>query len=138
MEIKEVMEFFNRIGIEKLKGKAIGLIGDLGIGKTHLVKLLIEQLADKLGDQVTSPTYSLCNIYQSPALEIRHFDLYRIESEDDLYDTGVLEAIEDREVLVIIEWIDLYPSLMSACDLIVTITLKQQNGRNYQLSTIKL
>lgn len=134
MELVEVLAFFSALGIESLKGRVIGLIGDLGSGKTHLVKMLAEQLVTGLGEQVTSPTYNLCNIYQSSQLVIHHFDLYRTETETDLYDIGLFETIEDKALLVFIEWIDMFPSLTSNCDLIVTITSDTQNHRAYQLS----
>ena len=74
-----------------LIGQVFGLVGTLGSGKTYLVKKLLEELEPGFVNQVTSPTFSLCNIYTSNQFIINHFDLYRLESIDDLEEIGFMK-----------------------------------------------
>ena len=114
------------------QGTTIGLIGDLGVGKTFLVKELATKLSEDFVDQVSSPTYNICNIYKSGNLEIHHYDLYRIEEEDELNEIGLMDSIENKQLLVFIEWIDLFPHLVGLCDDIISITVNSNQKRNYK------
>ncbi|MEK9196354.1 MAG: tRNA (adenosine(37)-N6)-threonylcarbamoyltransferase complex ATPase subunit type 1 TsaE [Patescibacteria group bacterium] len=82
-------------------GEVIELIGDLGAGKTTFVSGLVEAL--NYDQPVTSPTFSLVNIYKTDSLEINHFDLYRL---DELGETlhEIEEAISKQNSVTIIEW----------------------------------
>lgn len=133
MDSKELLRFFLELKPSTLSGRIIGLVGDLGAGKTHLVKELVGSQFDELKTEVTSPTYTVCNVYKAKGVEIHHYDLYRIESEDELYDTGVLESIELGTALVFIEWVDMYPDLAEVCDYIVSIEIIGNTQRVYSL-----
>ncbi len=82
-------------------GEVIELIGDLGAGKTTFVGGLVEALG--YDQPVTSPTFSLVNIYKTDSFEINHFDLYRL---DELGETlhEIEEAISKPGSITIIEW----------------------------------
>jgi tRNA threonylcarbamoyladenosine biosynthesis protein TsaE len=91
-------------------GDVIALCGDLGAGKTHFVK----GLAAELGcdpDAVTSPTFTLINEYTGGRLPLFHFDLYRLESEDELLRVGLDDYLESNGI-VAIEWADKFPALL--------------------------
>ena len=134
MDSKELLNFFLELKPSALKGTVIGLVGDLGAGKTHLVRELIGSQYEDLGTEVNSPTYTVCNVYKTKDMEIHHYDLYRIESEDELYDTGVLESIELGSALVFIEWVDMYPELTETCNYIISIEIGVQNERIYSVT----
>ncbi|MGB5983373.1 MAG: tRNA (adenosine(37)-N6)-threonylcarbamoyltransferase complex ATPase subunit type 1 TsaE [Nonlabens sp.] len=76
----------------------------MGAGKTTLIKALCERLHVK--DQVTSPTFSLVNEYAGSSRNILHFDLYRVENQDELYNIGMDDYIA-RADLKFIEWPEL-------------------------------
>src|SRR6266536_109374 len=80
----------------------IFLIGDLGSGKTTLAKSIIRNIKGK-DELVTSPTYTYMNIYPKNPI-IYHFDLYRLENIIELEHLGLLEYIEDKTAIRIIEW----------------------------------
>lgn len=81
-------------------GDVIALRGGLGVGKTTLVRGVIQAL---IGDvEVPSPTYTLVQTYDAPDFEIWHCDLYRLESPDDILELGLLDAMEDCAVFI--EW----------------------------------
>lgn len=81
------------------------LKGNLGAGKTTFTQFLLKKLGSE--DEVSSPTYSIVNEYQSPKGKIFHFDLYRLKNIDEVYDIGMEEYL-DNSFLCIIEWPEVY------------------------------
>jgi len=130
---QQIIEYFDNKGLDELKGNTIGLIGGLGSGKTHIVRKILTQISAELGKQVHSPTFNICNIYQSTGIEVHHYDLYRIHSDDDLFDIGLMESTELELIITFIEWIDLFPELIDCCDEIITITEDNGLNRQYQI-----
>jgi tRNA threonylcarbamoyladenosine biosynthesis protein TsaE len=91
-------------------GDVLALTGELGAGKTHFVK----GLAAGLGmdeHSVTSPTFTLIHEYADCRIPLFHFDLYRIESEDELLRLGLDDYLDSKGILAI-EWADKFPELM--------------------------
>lgn len=85
-------------------GGFLGLVGELGAGKTTLVQGLLHAL----GGDASSPTYTLLNEY--PVLpRVYHFDLYRLSDADDLETTAYWDYVDDRDAIVVVEWIDRIP-----------------------------
>jgi len=86
-------------------GQVVCLAGDLGAGKT----LFVQGLAKALGveNTVNSPTFTLLNVYEA-SFPIYHFDLYRLDYAEELFDIGFYEYTEGRG-LSIIEWPDKFP-----------------------------
>ncbi len=84
----------------------IALFGDLGVGKTAFVRGLSSVLAP--GRAVRSPTFSLVNEYRVPGCRpLFHFDLYRIESEEDLYSMGFDDYLDTG--ICVAEWCENIP-----------------------------
>lgn len=84
-------------------GDLILLSGDLGAGKTHLARAVVQALAGAEQD-VPSPTFTLIQRYETPSLIITHADLYRIDAVTELEELGLDEALEEGALLV--EWPD--------------------------------
>ena len=84
-------------------GGFLGLVGNLGAGKTTLVQGLVGALAD--GAEATSPTYTLLHEYEGDP-PIYHFDLYRLGSVDELETVAYWDYAEDRDAVVVVEWLD--------------------------------
>ncbi len=82
-------------------GDIIALWGDLGVGKTAFARGFI-QAANGPAEEVPSPTFTLLQIYESPITQIYHFDLYRIENEDEVLELGIEDAFADG--ISLIEW----------------------------------
>ena len=105
-----------------------GFYGELGAGKTSLIKVICEQL--KVEDYVTSPTFSIVNEYYSPAHgKIYHFDFYRIESVKEVYDIGIEEYF-NQNCIVFIEWPELAEEVIPEKHLKIKITSTSVNSRS--------
>ena len=87
---------------ESLKGgEVVAFIGGLGMGKTCFTRGLAKGLG--YAGEVTSPTFALINEYLGGRLNLYHFDMYRIDSWEDLYSSGFFEYIEENGI-VAVEW----------------------------------
>lgn len=111
-------------------GDVFCLSGDLGAGKTLLSKGVAVALGAQEED-VTSPTFSLMNVYNGKSLEIRHFDLYRLNSPEELADIGFYEYA-GGEGVTLIEWADLFTSELPPEYLQITLELAPE-GRQVEL-----
>lgn len=88
--------------IDQLKYDTVLFYGDLGAGKTTLIKALVRELGSS--DNVSSPTFSLINEYKTEDNQsIFHLDLYRLKEENEAFDLGIEEILES-ESLKFIEW----------------------------------
>ena len=83
----------------------VALSGDLGVGKTAFVRGFVSALAPDA--RVKSPTYTIVNEYRGGRIPVFHFDVYRIEGEDDLYSTGYYDYLDAGYLLC--EWSEKIP-----------------------------
>lgn len=101
-DANETLEFGAKLSAKLKNGDVIALYGDLGSGKTHLVKGICRGLGVK--DVVNSPTFMIVNEYTSEQIpKIFHFDLYRMRSEDELLGMGFMDYMNERGI-IFIEW----------------------------------
>lgn len=98
---------------------------EMGTGKTTLIKALVKLLG--IDDSVSSPTFSLVNEYQSSTNTVYHFDLYRVETESELYDFGIEDYL-NNEAYLFIEWPELVEPLLENFN-IITIEFKDHDSR---------
>lgn len=97
------------------------LTGDLGAGKTTLVKG-IAQAIGAAADDVTSPTFTLVHEYGGPKLRLFHLDLYRLERDEQLLTLGLEEMETADDTLMLVEWGEKFPSLLARARGQVTIS----------------
>jgi tRNA threonylcarbamoyladenosine biosynthesis protein TsaE len=84
------------------RGDIVGLYGELGSGKTTLARAILRAAAGNPELIVPSPTFTLVEIYDTPRGSYWHFDLYRLETPEQVYELGWEEAL--AEGIVLIEW----------------------------------
>ena len=96
--------------------KLIVLRGDLGAGKTTLVKAVAAALGAAEASDVTSPTFTLVHEYVGPKVRLYHLDLYRLETERELLTLGLEEMAEQPDALVLVEWGEKFPSIVGRAD----------------------
>ena len=129
-------ENFGRLlGALAADGDVYCLSGDLGAGKTLMSKGVCEAVGVEEED-VVSPTFALMNIYNGKIMEVRHFDLYRLDSPEELADIGFYEYV-GGEGVSLIEWGDLFQSELPPEYLQVNLTIVPE-GRIVELIPIGL
>lgn len=104
------MAFARQLAGELKPGAVLALVGDLGAGKTHFVKGLARGLGSKAA--VSSPTFTLVHEYTDGACPLYHFDFYRVENLEEVLAIGWDEYL-DAAGIVVVEWADRFPILMS-------------------------
>ena len=107
-------------------GDTILLSGDVGTGKTHFARSLIQSLLTTQED-VPSPTFTLVQTYETSAGPIWHADLYRLTSTFEIEELGLSDAFEDAICLV--EWPDRLASLKPDTALEITLKTTGDNSR---------
>lgn len=127
---KETMDFGRFLGEKAEEGLFIALTGDLGAGKTHFVQGLAEGLGVK--GVVGSPTFTIMNLYEDGRIPLKHFDFYRLHSEDDLWNIGWEEYGEGG--VVVVEWADMFPSLIPEESIHIEIALSGEEEREITVS----
>ncbi len=115
------------------RGDVVALYGDLGAGKTQFVKGLCEALSVR--EPVTSPTFVILNRYSGiersgKPLFIFHFDLYRVQSADEIYDLGYEEFLFGDGISVV-EWGERLGPLLPEQRYDVTILFGEEEGERH-------
>lgn len=113
--------------------KLVLLRGDLGAGKTTLVKGIAEAFEAAAQDDVTSPTFTLIHEYHSPRANLYHIDLYRVDTPRQLETLGLDDLIADNSVLLI-EWGEKFPRLVRERDVEITLERLSETERRIKFS----
>jgi tRNA threonylcarbamoyladenosine biosynthesis protein TsaE len=120
---------------EKLQPpKLVLLRGDLGAGKTTITKGIAAAFDAALEDDVTSPTFTLVHEYRGPRVTVYHIDLYRIETERELYTLGLDDILGDSNNVVLIEWGEKFPRMVRERDAEIRIERAGESERLIALS----
>jgi len=107
-------------------GRVLFLSGDLGAGKTTLVRGLLRELG--WTGRVKSPTYSLVELYAVSRLNLYHFDFYRFKDREEWVSSGFREHF-NPESLCIVEWPEMAEGLLSPPDLHITLEIHEPGRR---------
>jgi tRNA threonylcarbamoyladenosine biosynthesis protein TsaE len=105
--------------------KVILFEGEMGAGKTTFIKVLVEEMGTQ--DEISSPTFSIVNEYDTEHGKVYHFDMYRIKSEEEAMDFGVEEYLYSGKYCFI-EWPSKVENLLPEEHHIVKI-IAQENSR---------
>lgn len=105
-----------------LPPKLVVLRGELGAGKTTLVKGMAAALGAANPDEVTSPTFTLVHEYKGRKTRLIHLDVYRLETEKELEGIGLWEMTEAADALVVVEWGEKFESIVERADAEIFIT----------------
>lgn len=124
-QLEEWKDIVNQI-IPNLQHNILLLKGNLGAGKTTFSQFLLKDLGSS--DEISSPTYSIVNEYDTPKGKVFHFDLYRLKSVEEAYDFGIEEYL-DNGYLSIIEWPEIYTDELEGYDFHEMIITNTESGR---------
>ena len=125
---EETIALGQRIGALLHAGDVIAYRGDLGAGKTTFTRGLAMGMG--LPDCVTSPTFALAHVYGAPPLQLCHFDLYRISSEEELETTGFYDYLPEESVFAV-EWSENIGTLPGRT---VTLTLERTGDTDRRIT----
>ena len=115
-------------------GMILSLTGDLGAGKTELTKGFAAGLG--ITEPVTSPTFTILQVYEGGRLPLYHFDLYRLEDEDELFEIGADEFFDGSGVCLV-EWADRIPGAVPESAVRIRIERDPQKGPDYRKLTLE-
>lgn len=119
------LDFGARLARTLKPGARIYLSGDLGAGKTTLVRGVLRELG--MHEKVKSPTYTLVELYKLSKLNLYHFDFYRFNDPAEWADAGLRELFTDTAV-IIVEWPERVQEALPEADIALTI-VPRESGR---------
>ena len=114
--------------------KLVLLRGDLGAGKTTLVKGIAAAFDAAAEEDVTSPTFTLVHEYRGPRANLYHIDLYRIDTPRELETLG-LEDLRSENSILLIEWGEKFTRLQRDRDVEISLEREGENGRRIKISS---
>ncbi len=120
--IDQLNQVISEIMPRIMQQSVLALYGNLGTGKTTFTQNLLKQL--HFDQAVTSPSYSLINLYDSPHGQVAHADLYRLHSAEEAVNLG-LEELIDNSFLTVIEWPEIFEDFLPEETLKIYFKLNQ-------------
>jgi len=112
--------------------KLVLLRGDLGAGKTTLVKGIAAAFEAAEEEDVTSPTFTLVHEYRGPRANLYHIDLYRVDTPRELETLGLDDLRSDNSVLLV-EWGEKFPRLQRERDVEISLESEGETGRRIRI-----
>jgi len=131
---KDTYELGLKLGKECEPGQVYTLIGDLGVGKTVFVQGFAKGIGTE--EYVNSPTFTIVQIYDDGRLPLYHFDVYRIEDEEEMYEVGFDEYLYGDGVCLI-EWADLIKGLIPKEHTRIEIKKNLEKGFDYRSISVQ-
>lgn len=131
---EETAELGRRMGLEAKLGEVYTLVGDLGVGKT----VFTQGIALGLGitEAISSPTFTIVQVYEEGRMPFYHFDVYRIGDIEEMDEIGY-EDYFYGEGLTMIEWANLIEEILPEKRKEITIEKDLEKGFDYRRITIK-
>lgn len=126
---EETRRIGREMGAGALAGEVYALVGDLGVGKTVFTKGFAEGLG--IDEPVSSPTFTILQIYEEGRLPLYHFDVYRIEEPEEMEEVGFDEYMEGEGVCLI-EWAGRIAELLPPDVIIVRIEKDLAEGLDFR------
>lgn len=129
--IEDTKKLAKFLGSKLVKEDLILLDGDLGAGKTTFTQALAKEIG--IEEVVNSPTFSIVNEYESKIGNFYHFDLYRLETEEELFDIG-FEEYFSHEGIIVIEWAEKFIQEIPQPFLKINISNEGEEKRKFTIS----
>jgi tRNA threonylcarbamoyladenosine biosynthesis protein TsaE len=127
---EETEQFAEKIGNQLRGGEIIELTGDLGTGKTAFVRGLAKGTGSE--NRVSSPTFTVSNVYSSPKLKLYHYDFYRLD-DFRIIKNELSEVVEDSQNVVVLEWAEEVQNVLPKDHIRVNLETESENGRHIKI-----
>lgn len=131
---KETYQLGIEIGQKAIKGQVYTLVGDLGVGKTVFTQGLAKGLA--IEEPISSPTFTIVQVYDEGRLPFYHFDVYRIGDISEMDEIGFDDYVYGEGVSLI-EWANLIEEILPEEHISITIEKDLEKGFDYRKITIE-
>jgi tRNA threonylcarbamoyladenosine biosynthesis protein TsaE len=131
---QETLKLGKSLGEQAVAGQIFSLVGDLGVGKTVFTKGMAEGLG--ITEPVSSPTFTIVQVYEEGRLPFYHFDVYRIGDPEEMDEIGY-EDYFFGEGICLVEWANLIEELMPENTIRITIEKDLTKGFDYRRITVE-
>ena len=131
---KETFELGKKLGTEAKPGQVYALLGDLGVGKTILTKGFAEGIG--ITEPVSSPTFTIVQVYEEGRMPFYHFDVYRIGNIEEMDEIGYEDCFYGEGVCLV-EWANLIEEIMPENTIWITIEKDLEKGFDYRRIEVK-
>ena len=131
---KETFELGKKLGTEAKLGQVYALLGDLGVGKTILTKGFAEGIG--ITEPVSSPTFTIVQVYEEGRMPFYHFDVYRIGDIEEMDEIGYEDCFYGEGVCLV-EWANLIEEIMPENTIWITIEKDLEKGFDYRSIEVK-
>ena len=131
--MEDTAEFAYQMAADAQPGQVYALIGDLGVGKTVFTKGFARGLG--IDEPVSSPTFTILQIYDEGRIPLYHFDVYRIEEPEEMEEIGFDEYIEGDGVCLI-EWAGRIADILPENIIVIRIEKDLGKGLDYRKITV--
>lgn len=131
---EETLQTGRMLGESAAPGEVYALLGDLGVGKTVFTRGFARGLG--IAEAVTSPTFTILQIYEEGRIPLYHFDVYRIEEPEEMEEIGLDEYI-DGDGVCLIEWAGRIEELLPQDVILVLIEKDLDKGLDYRRITVR-
>src|SRR6202166_4669088 len=132
----ETIAFGRKLAADLSPPLIVLLRGDLGAGKTTLVKGIAEGFGAARAEDVTSPTFTLVHEYRGPHTTLYHIDLYRIATQRDLETLGLDDLLAPNSI-VLIEWGEKFPGLQRDQNVEIRLERVGETERKIERTTVE-
>ena len=116
-----------------LRNVIIGLVGPLGAGKTVFAKAFAKTFGIK---KTSSPTFVITHQHKIKFRHLYHLDFYRLQNRQQLAPLGLEEVLNGKNI-VLIEWVDKFPTIKKRCDILITLKVRPGNKRDVTITNKK-
>ena len=131
---EETIALGRRLAASLAPPKLVVLRGELGAGKTTLIKGIAEGFRAASEEDVTSPTFTLVHEYRGPEAVVYHIDLYRVDTKRDLETLGIVDLISENSVLLI-EWGEKFARFLRERDVEIALERVGENERRIKVES---
>jgi tRNA threonylcarbamoyladenosine biosynthesis protein TsaE len=133
-KMEDTYQLGKRLGENAVAGEVFCLLGDLGTGKTVFTQGFAKGLG--IEEPVNSPTFTIVQEYEDGRIPFYHFDVYRIEDIEEMYEIGYVDYFYGKGVCLI-EWSNLIEELLPEQRTVITIYKNLDNGFDYRKITVE-
>lgn len=131
---KETYDLGKKIGSQAKAGEVYTLVGDLGVGKTVFTQGLAKGLG--IEEPISSPTFTIVQVYEDGRLQFYHFDVYRIGDIEEMDEIGFEDYVYGEGVSLI-EWANLIDEILPANRTEITIEKDLEQGFDFRRITVE-